>query len=112
MDNMAIGISTTLVGMATVFAVLCLLAVIVSVFKYVAGDKEVAQPLAKPVTSQPEPETLSVSRETHVEDSELAAVIAAVIAASLNTQADKLIVRSFRKVSSWNEIAKRENMKN
>lgn len=45
----------------------------------------------------------------NISDLELVAVITASIAASLNTSADKLVVRSIRKVDTWKEKTISEN---
>ena len=97
--DMTEGLLSLITGMGTVFIILIVIALIISLFKYIkpnnAGQKnaanksvhfEVPAMIEKEVPKQ--------------DDTELVAVIMTAIAASLNTTTDKLIVTSFRKINS------------
>lgn len=95
-----------LMGMGTVFAVLILISLLIACFKFIheweekakAGNKTAELPVipAKPAD-------VPVVEENLVDDLELVAVITAAIAASENTSADGLVVRSIRRAhtSKW-----------
>lgn len=101
----------TLVGMGTVFSGLIIIWFIISTFKYISklealGKNRKEQDKQKkevPKASIEEviPETVE---EVH-DDLELVAVIASVIAASMNTSVDQLKVRSIKRIingsSNW-----------
>lgn len=92
----------TLMGMGTVFAVLVFIIFIISGFKYInAWEKRMAEGTKKEavsVTRTPAPAPPAAT-ENLVDDRELAAVITAAIAASENTSADGLVVRSIKRAS-------------
>lgn len=98
----------TLMGMGTVFVVLIFIAFLISRFKYIANfekwlqnrraKKEMPAVSGAAELSSAIAEDEEVSDET--DDLELVAVITAALAASLNTSADKLIVRSIRRRNS------------
>jgi len=98
MENwLAEGTRALVSGLGTVFIVLILISLIISLFKYIKP----AQPKTKEVKPA-ETKKVEVKKE---DDLELVAVITAAIAASLNTTTDKLQVRSIRRVNSrprWN----------
>ena len=105
----------TLMGMGTVFAVLIFISLIISLFVYIpaveqkiqyffnglkkgkndSAPKEVAETLQEETEQSEEEEEL-------IDDAQLVAVIMAAIAASSDgaVSADKLIVRSVRRVST------------
>jgi sodium pump decarboxylase gamma subunit len=90
------GLTALVAGMSTVFIVLILISVIISLFKYINR----AQNKSNEVKDAPvviEPSVESVSNQDELE---LVAVITAAIAASLNTTTDKLHIKSFRRVNS------------
>lgn len=94
----------TLMGMGTVFVVLILISLIISCFKFVnkweEGRRKAAEPAPTPVPMEAEP----VEEEEDLSDDlELVAVITAAIAASEDTPADGLVVRSIRraKTNKW-----------
>lgn len=94
----------TLMGMGTVFVVLILISLIISCFKFVnkweEGRRKAPEPAPTPVPVEAEP----VEEEEDLsDDSELVAVITAAIAASEDTPADGLVVRSIRraKTNKW-----------
>lgn len=94
----------TLMGMGTVFVVLILISLIISCFKFVnkweEGRRKAPEPAPTPVPVEAEP----VEEEEDLSDDlELVAVITAAIAASEDTPADGLVVRSIRraKTNKW-----------
>lgn len=88
----------TLMGMGVVFAVLILISLIISCFKllsYFEKGKEEAKPAVKePVAPVPPAVEEAMAAQ---DDLELAAVIAAAIAASTGTSTDDFVVRSIKR---------------
>ena len=87
----------TLMGLGTVFLMLVFLCFIISLFKYIpnGSKKKKAEEAPAPVpvrASAPEPEYVD-----ETDDLELAAVIAAAIAAAEGTAPDGFVVRSIRR---------------
>jgi len=104
------GIVVTIIGISIVMAVLCIIAFILNLFakfNMIGENNKKAEPEVK---VQPVPvETAEIIEETdNSDDLELIAVITAAIAESMNTSVDNLFVRSFKKVTLWNEQAKNE----
>lgn len=97
----------TLLGMGTVFIVLIIISVIISLFKYIPAiqDKFRKKPEVKE-TPAPVAPAVPVRRTAapRTDDSELIAVIAAAIAAAEGTTTDGFVVRSIkrRKSNKWN----------
>lgn len=96
----------TLMGMGTVFIVLIFMSFIFSLFKYInrlenklkskkVEVKETASNVVEQITK-----TEEVEEEDLVDDLELVAVITAAIAASENTSADGLVVRSIKRAGN------------
>ncbi len=96
----------TLMGMGVVFLVLILISFVISAFGLINKAEE-RKKANVPAAPAPVPAAPAVSaaepEEDLTDDLELAAVIAAAIAASENTSPDGLVVRSIRKVSSRNQ---------
>lgn len=94
----------TLMGMGTVFIVLIFISFLIGCFKYI-GVWEARSKNKDSETAVPEPVMAApvVIEQNLVDDLELVAVITAAIAASQNTSADGLVVRSIRRapVSRW-----------
>lgn len=96
----------TLLGMGTVFVVLIIISLIISLFRYIPAiqDKFRKKPEVKetPVAKAVIPVRKTVVPQT--DDSELIAVIAAAIAAAEGTTTDGFVVRSIkrRKSNKWN----------
>lgn len=97
-----------IMGMGTVFAVLILISLLIACFKFIHDWEEKAKNSQKqaelpviPVQTQA-PQVAAVE-ENLADDLELVAVITAAIAASENTSADGLVVRSIRRArtSKW-----------
>lgn len=97
----------TLLGMGTVFAVLILICLLISCFKFISVfEKKKEEPKAKEAAAVPvrEVEEVQFADEDLADDLELAAVIAAAIAASEGAATtDGFVVRSIRKAnkSKW-----------
>ena len=92
----------TLIGMGSVFAVLILLAFIISLFKYVSvfenrgkAKKDVAEKAAAPAPAPVAPATPAPT-----DDLQLIAVITAAIAAAEGTSTDGFVVRSIKRRSN------------
>jgi sodium pump decarboxylase gamma subunit len=104
------GLTATISGVTTVFVVLILISIIISLLKYVERIniktyfKKNKQEAKSTVT-----EFIKIASESveKVEDDlELVAVITAVIAATMNTTSDQLHVRSIKRIhqpnKAWN----------
>lgn len=94
----------TLMGMGTVFAVLIFISFLISLFKYIHEWEEKNKQKNAPAPAAPVPAPAPIEEEEElVDDLELVAVITAAIAASENTPADGLVVRSIKRapVSKW-----------
>lgn len=92
----------TLIGMGSVFAVLILLAFIISLFKYVSvfenrgkAKKDVAEKAAAPA-----PAPVAPVAPAPADDLQLIAVITAAIAAAEGTSTDGFVVRSIKRRSN------------
>ncbi len=102
-ENVGRGAVHTLIGMGTVFIVLIFISLIISCFKYInAWEKKSAAAKAPAPASIPVPAPAPAPAEEAAEedvtdDLELVAVITAAIAASQNTSADGLVVRSIKR---------------
>jgi len=97
----------TLLGMGTVFVVLIFISFIISLFKYIPAIQEKfskkAKAESKPEAPKEAPKEAPVPVKAAADDSELAAVISAAIAAAEGTSTDGFIVRSIkrRKSNKW-----------
>lgn len=98
----------TILGMGTVFVVLIFISFIISLFKFIPELEKKFKKGAKAETADEKPKAIAtpvVEETTDVSaDTELAAVIAAAIAAAEGTSTDGFIVRSIkrRKSNKWN----------
>lgn len=99
----------TLIGMGSVFAVLILLAFIISLFRYVSvfenrgkAKKDTAEKVAAPASA---PAPVAPAAPAPADDLQLIAVITAAIAAAEGTSTDGFVVRSIRRRSNnkWNK---------
>ena len=103
MENIAQGISVLVVGMAVVFAVLIILMIVTSTFKFFfknsseKKDEKIAP--VKAVKPAPAASSAEFKPGFDTEDGELIAVIAASISAALNTESGDIKIRSIRKVN-------------
>lgn len=97
----------TLLGMGTVFVVLIFISIIISLFGVIHNilekKEKKKQEAAKTVQTQPAAPAVPAAQPTAADDSELVAVIAAAIAASMTettgqvVSADGLVIRSIKK---------------
>lgn len=109
MEFLADALIITLVGMGTVFAGLIVIWFIISTFKYISKIEALGK--KKEVDKTPSvrediPETIVEEKE----DLELIAVIASVIAMSMNTSVDQLRVRSIKRVTNGQSKWQRARM--
>ncbi len=87
-DRLAVGVETLIVGMGTVFAVLVILMVILSLFKVFfykpenSGVKPEPKPEPAPVVAEPAPAPVA-----QTDDGEIIAAITAAVAAYLDAEA-------------------------
>lgn len=110
------GLMVTGVGVIIVFSVLIILMLTMMAMKKIFykenKPKAASAPVAKAETKQPETPVVQVSEPA--EDPNLIAVIAAAVAASLNTSASNLKIRSFRRIGNtapdWNKAGLRDTI--
>lgn len=116
MVNWGNAILVAVLGLATVFAVLIIIMLALMLMTKIFAPKGSSQPKTeekpievKKVTPAPQ-ENLQQSKD----DSELIAVLAAAISASLNTSTYNLKIKSYRRLgeakTSWGSIARKENI--
>ncbi len=95
----------TLMGMGTVFVVLIFISFLIGLFRYIHEweEKQKAESAPAPAPAAIVPAAPKVEEEELADDLELVAVITAAIAASENTPADGLVVRSIKRApaSKW-----------
>lgn len=109
MDWLAEGLMVTILGLATVFTVLIFISLILSVFGVVSKKTTKEKTALKPAVDTKPVNVVKKTGEKNVNDDlELIAVITAAIAASEcangnNIGPDKLVVRSLRRVNTWNK---------
>ncbi len=98
----------TLLGMGTVFVVLIIISLIISLFRYIPAiqDKFKKKPAGADMSEAPVAAAVPLRKPSRqkTDDSELIAVIAAAIAAAEGTTTDGFVVRSIkrRKSNKWN----------
>lgn len=99
-ENMSRAAMNTLLGMGTVFAVLIFISLLIYCFKFISVlENKLLKKEEAPVVSAPTAPVAAVEEEEElVDDLELVAVITAAIAASENSSADGLVVRSIKRV--------------
>ena len=95
----------TLIGMGTVFVMLILLSLLISLFRFIPNPEAKKAAEAKAAKAAKEAEAAVIAQtapaqaeENLADDGELVAVIAAAIAAAEGTTTDGFVVRSIRKV--------------
>lgn len=104
------GLGTTVVGMLTVFAVLIMLSFVLYLLKFVNKDIKKTE-IVENKTVEPK-EQMLVEPIVQEDNLELIAVITATIASSLNTDSDKLQVKSIVRLNNWNTVARKEQQRN
>mgnify|MGYP002792660390 CR=1 FL=1 len=99
-EKMSKAAMNTLMGMGTVFLVLIFISLIIGCFKFISIFEEKAKKKSKGTAPAEAVETVPAApaEENLADDLELVAVITAAIAASTNSSADGLVVRSIRRV--------------
>ncbi len=101
-EKIAESTTALIAGMGTVFAILILISVVISLFKYMKKTDKPSNrsdiQMKAVIESNRQKHTGSSSREEA--DLELLAVLTAAICASLNTTSDQLRVKSYRRISS------------
>lgn len=105
------GLGTTIIGLSVVFLTLAILAFLIGLMKYFKTEEKKLPdtlPTVPEKPKDPEPEMIPEQDET-----ELIAVIAAAVAASMGTTTDKLRIVSLRRSekSAWNHQARREQQR-
>ncbi len=108
-ENMTKAALNTVMGMGTVFIVLIFISILIGCFKYInvfeakIKAKSVPAPAPAPVPAPVPVPAAEEEEEDLTDDPELAAVIAAAVAAASEQEADGLVVRSIRRVpgSKW-----------
>ena len=122
-EALAEGGQTAIIGLSTVFSVLIILMIVITIMKmvfYKDPKKQTTQP-EKAVESAASAVAEAVSELPAVEeapedDEELVAVITAAIAASLNTSTYNLRIKSLRRIDNkqpaWNRAGIRETINN
>lgn len=101
------GITTTILGFGTVFAILLIICLVLYIFGGVVSkfSKPEQTKIITPPQPKPVVEKIETVEEELVDNKELIAVITAAICASMggNVSPDKLVVRSLRRVknSAW-----------
>lgn len=98
------GLIALISSMATVFAILILISLIITLFKYIKSGEIVHTHEQSKITAVVEKKSHEAREETN--DEELVAVITAAIAASLETTTDQLHVKSFRRITSNNHYSR------
>jgi len=95
----------TLMGIGTVFVMLVLLSLLISLFRFIPNPEAKKAAEAKAAKAAKEAEAAAIAQtaptqaeENLADDGELVAVIAAAIAAAEGTTTDGFVVRSIRKV--------------
>lgn len=94
----------TAMGIGTVFVMLVLLSLLISLFRFIPTPEKKKADAAKAAKAQKETQTAAPApvqtiEEDVTDDGELVAVIAAAIAAAEGTTTDGFVVRSIRKVN-------------
>lgn len=105
-EVLTVGLSTPVIG----FIIVCVFILLFFIVKSLKSVNGAPAEKAEQAPTPPAPPVVipTVAEVAIQDDAELIAVITATIAFSLQTTSDKLIVRSFRKVSQWNDVIKRE----
>jgi len=104
-ERLAEGFVALIAGMGTVFAILVLISVVISLFKHIKTG-QIKHGEHKEVKINATIETLPDKVEEVQDDLELIAVIMAAIAASLETTTDQLQVKSFRRINNKKSISR------
>jgi sodium pump decarboxylase gamma subunit len=117
-ETLSEGLQVTAVGFGMVFILLVLICLVIMLFSYInrlaenrANAAKAEKAENKPVENKPEyvvPQSIAKTESKAADDLELIAVITAAIAASANVSADKLVIKSLKRVnlrSGWSSQA-------
>lgn len=108
-DIISEGLVVTVMGICIVFSILIVISFILSLFAVFFKEKKADNAESdKAVAVDSTPVAVNTEPVNEIDDRELIAVITAAIAASANTTADELVVRSLRRVNTWNKEAIQE----
>ena len=115
-EALAEGGQTAIIGLSTVFSVLIILMIVITIMKMVFY-KDPSKSAAPKAPAAPAPVVPAEPDKTDViDDEELVAVITAAIAASLNTSTYNLRIKSLRRIDNnqpaWNRAGIRETINN
>lgn len=95
-DRLSEGFVALIAGMGTVFVILILISVVISLFKFIKNGEITHEHKEAQINATVETKPVEVDIQ---DDLELIAVIMAAVAASLDTTTDKLQVKSFRRIN-------------
>lgn len=119
MDAFFQGLEVTVMGFIVVIAVLAFICFVLMIFNLVANLENKKSKDSNKVVEQAndtkvlnEVSTPVVKEQPLQDDLELIAVITAAISAQTKVGPDKLVVKSIRRVSSWNKEAVTEQQNN
>lgn len=102
MENIGIGLTTTIIGMGIVFSVLGLLTVVLSLLKYAAPKNE-----EKKTNIASNADQTNKKKAPHeLTNEELTAIITAALSAHLSSSPSEFIVRSIKRTKRWNAAAR------
>ena len=116
-EALAEGGQTAIIGLSTVFSVLIILMIVITIMKAVfyKDPSKSASKVIAPESASSEIPAKPVKTD-EIDDSELVAVITAAIAASLNTSTYNLRIKSLRRIDNnqpaWNRAGIRETINN
>lgn len=112
-DKLTAGLVTTLLGMGITFSALVILQFIISwMDKGLNRKKKTKAP--EPLPQQQEELQPQEARENPIDDNELVAVIASVLAANLKTSVENIVIRNIERIEdrspAWNRAGIIEQM--
>ena len=115
MDVFFQGVEVTVMGFIVVIAVLAFICFVLMIFNFIANLENKKAKDTNKITEKPNETKIStpvVQEQPIQDDLELIAVITAAISAQTKVGPDKLVVKSIRRVSSWNKEAVTEQQNN
>lgn len=110
------GLSTTVVGLSIVFAVLIILMIVLMLFEKIFYKPQKPAEVKKPEPAKQEAVKAAEAPAAgdNADDEELIAVLTAAVAASLNTSTYNLRIKSYRRVNNnapaWNRAGLRDTI--
>ncbi len=115
-EALQVGLSTTVIGLLIVFAVLIILMGVLMLFNKIFGktEKKAAVEQPKPAAPVSAPAVKQVSAPAEESEEELIAILTAAVAASLNTSTYNLKIKSYRRIPNnapaWNKAGIKETI--